>query len=85
MVKMRDLFAKDEILQKGRAAAIGSEGVLIVDNPVALIGCENGMAGAGNLVPFTAASPEGLRLPNRLIPFQLSVLACHCRDSFSWS
>ena len=57
MVKMRDLFAKDEILQKGRAAVIGSEGVLIVENRAALIGCENGMAGDGNLVPFTAASP----------------------------
>jgi len=42
VVEVRDLFAKDEVLQKSRAAAIGPERVLIVGNRVALIGCENG-------------------------------------------
>jgi hypothetical protein len=53
---MRDFFAKDEILQKRRAARIGPERVLIIGKRDPLVRGERGVLSTGELVQFAAGS-----------------------------
>ena len=54
--EMRDLVAKDEILQKRRTARIGPERVLIVGKGDALVRGEDGVPTTSELVQVTADS-----------------------------
>jgi hypothetical protein len=56
VIEMRDFFAKDEILQKRRAARIGSERVLIIGNCHALVRGERGVLSSSDLVQLAAGS-----------------------------
>jgi hypothetical protein len=53
---MRDFFAKDEILQKRRAARIGPERVLIIGKRDALVRGECGVLSTSDLVKLAAGS-----------------------------
>jgi hypothetical protein len=56
MIEMRDLFTKDEILQKRRAVRIGPERILIIGKCYALVRGERGMVSSGDLVQLAAGS-----------------------------
>jgi hypothetical protein len=56
VIEMRDFFAKDEILQKRRAARIGPERVLIIGKRDALVRGERGVLSTSDLVQFAAGS-----------------------------
>ena len=55
MVKMRQLFAQDEVFKQGRAAQAELEGILVVGNRHALIGGEH-LAGRINAHPVQRAN-----------------------------
>jgi hypothetical protein len=57
VIEMRDFFAKDEILQKRRAARISPERVLIIGKRDALVGGECGVLSTSDLVKLAAGSP----------------------------
>jgi hypothetical protein len=56
VIEMRDLFAKDEILQKRRAARIGPERVLIIGKRDTLVRGQRGVLSTSDLVQFAAGS-----------------------------
>ena len=56
VVKMRDFFTQNEILQERRAEGIGPERVLIIGKRDALVRGERGMASTCDLVQFTACN-----------------------------
>jgi hypothetical protein len=56
VIEMRDFFAKDEILQKRRAARIGPERVLIIGKRDALVRGERGVLSTSDLVQLAAGS-----------------------------
>jgi hypothetical protein len=56
VIEMRDFFAKDEILQKRRAARIGPERVLIIGKRDTLVRGKRGVLPARGLVQLAAGS-----------------------------
>src|SRR5664280_2888032 len=54
VIEMRDLLAKDEVLQERRAARVGPERVLIIGKRDALIRSERGVPLTGDLVQLAA-------------------------------
>jgi hypothetical protein len=56
VIEMRDFFAKDEILQKRRAARIGPERVLIIGKRDALVRGERGVLATSDLVQLAAGT-----------------------------
>src|SRR5512140_1651506 len=72
MIEMGDLFAKDEIFQKRRAARIGPERILIVGNGDALVRGERGVLSTSDLVQLAAGRRSHVRARGRFVlPFLL--------------